>query len=156
MDCWVYDGGMKKLLVAIFVALLMVGCGEELKKKQVQDETKDDPSAPLAILCVTCGEQVSKKTEKCLQCGHPTPDSAAEQERAGEERKEYDMVTELEFRSDQLLYKIGAEKPLTGAAVEMHPNGKMKSRTLVKDGFTTGLIEEWDPNGNPVGSNFND
>ena len=151
---------MKKLLVAIFVALLMVACGEELKKKQVQEETKDNPSVPLAILCVTCGEQVSKKTEKCLQCGHPTPDSAAaykkEQERAREERKEYDMVTELEFRSDQLLYKIGAEKPLTGAAVEMHPNGKMKSRTLVKDGFTTGLIEEWDPNGNPVGSNSND
>ena len=147
---------MKKLLAVMFVALLMVGCGEEAEKKQVKEKTKDNPSAPLAIPCVACGEEVSKKTEKCLQCSHPTLDSAAEQERAREERKEYDMVTELEFRSDQLLYKIGAEKPLTGATVEMHPNGKMKSRTLVKDGLTTGLIEEWDPNGNPVGSNFND
>jgi hypothetical protein len=147
---------MKKLLAAMFVALLMVGCGEEAQKKAVQNEAKDDPSVPLAIPCVACGEKVSKKTTECRQCGHPTLDSAAEQERAREERKEYDMVTELEFRSDQLLYKIGAEKPLTGATVEMHPNGKMKSRTLVKDGLTTGLIEEWDPNGNPVGSNFND
>jgi len=140
----------------MFVALLMVGCGEQARKEAVQEEAKHDPRVPLLIPCETCGEQVSKKTEKCLQCSHLTLDSAAEQERARKERKEYDMVTELEFRSDQLLYKIGAEKPLTGAIVEMHSNGKMKSRTLVKDGFTTGLIEEWDSNGNPVGSNFND
>jgi hypothetical protein len=28
---------MKKLLAAMFVALLMVGCGEEAQKKQVQE-----------------------------------------------------------------------------------------------------------------------
>ena len=58
-----------------------------------------------------------------------------------------DQETELELRKDQLWYKIDAEKPFTGAAVEKHPNGKMKSRTLMKDGISFGLIEEWDANG---------
>ena len=67
-----------------------------------------------------------------------------------------DQETELELRKDQLWYKIGGEKPFTGAAVEMHPNGKMKSRTLMKDGISFGLIEEWDLNGSVVGPKFKD
>ena len=65
-----------------------------------------------------------------------------------------DQETELELRKDQLWYKIGTEKAFTGAAVEMHPNGKMKSRTLMKDGISFGLIEEWDVNGSIVGPKF--
>ena len=67
-----------------------------------------------------------------------------------------DQETELELRKDQLWYKIEAEKPFTGAAVEKHPNGKMKSRTLMKDGISFGLIEEWDANGSVVGPKFKD
>lgn len=67
-----------------------------------------------------------------------------------------DQETDLELRKDQLWYKIGAEKAFTGAAVEMHPNGKMKSRTLMKDGISFGLIEEWDVNGSVVGTKFKD
>jgi hypothetical protein len=67
-----------------------------------------------------------------------------------------DQETELELRKDQLWYNIGAEKAFTGAAVEMHPNGKMKSRTLMKDGISFGLIEEWDVNGSVVGTKFKD
>ena len=82
---------MKKLLVATFVALLMVGCGEEAQNKAVQNEAKDDPSVPLLIPCEACGKEVSKKTEKCLNCGHPAPDSVVAykkaQELAEEERR---------------------------------------------------------------------
>ena len=67
-----------------------------------------------------------------------------------------DQETELELRKDQLWYKIEAEKPFTGAAVEKHSNGKMKSRTLMKDGISFGLIEEWDANGSVVGPKFKD
>ena len=67
-----------------------------------------------------------------------------------------DQETELELRKDQLWYKIDAEKPFTGAAVEKYPNGKMKSRTLMKDGISFGLIEEWDVNGSIVGPKFKD
>jgi Leucine-rich repeat (LRR) protein len=66
---------MKKLLTVMFVALLLAGCGEEAQKKAVQEEAKDDPSVPLLIPCEACGKEVSKKTEKCLGCGHPAPDS---------------------------------------------------------------------------------
>ena len=69
---------MKATLFALFVALLMVGCGEEAKY---------DPSVPLAIPCVACDEKVSKKTEKCLQCGHPTPDSVVAYKAAQEEKR---------------------------------------------------------------------
>ena len=65
---------MKKLLAAMFVALLMAGCGEEAQKKVVETEAKDDPSVPAAIPCMACGEKVSKKTTECRQCGHPTPE----------------------------------------------------------------------------------
>jgi len=40
---------MRKLLVALFVALLMAGWGEEAQKKQVQDEAKD--AAESAVGC---------------------------------------------------------------------------------------------------------
>ena len=42
-----------------------------------EEESKDDPSVPLAIPCVACGEKVSKKTMECRQCGHPTHESVA-------------------------------------------------------------------------------
>ena len=77
-------GGMKSLLLAIFVALLMVGCGEEAQKEAVQEEAKDDPSVPLLIPCEACGKEVSKKTEKCLNCGHPAPDSVVAYKEAQE------------------------------------------------------------------------
>ena len=75
---------MKAILFALFVGLLMVGCGEEAQKKAVQEEAKDDPSVPLAIPCVACGEKVSKKTTECRQCGHPTPDSVVVYKKAQE------------------------------------------------------------------------
>ena len=57
---------MKKLLAAMFVALLMVGCGDE------QQQAVNDPSIPAAIPCTACEKPVSKMTDKCPQCGHPT------------------------------------------------------------------------------------
>ena len=65
-----------------------------------------------------------------------------------------DQDTELEFRKDQLWYKIGEDKPFSGAAVSRHPNGKMKSRTKVKEGAAYGLIEQWDANGSLLGPRF--
>jgi formylglycine-generating enzyme len=75
---------MKSSLFAMFVALMMVGCGEEAKKEAVQEEAKDDPSVPLLIPCEACGGDVAKKTEKCLKCGHPTPDSVVAYKEAQE------------------------------------------------------------------------
>ena len=101
---------MKSLPLALFVALLMVGCGEEAQKEAVQEEAKDDPSVPLAIPCVACGEKVSKKTEECRQCGHPTPDSVV----AYKEAKELERIRAEEERKrwmeEQRLAAIRAEE----------------------------------------------
>ena len=67
-----------------------------------------------------------------------------------------DQDTELELRKDQLWYKLGEDKPFSGAAVSHHPNGKMKSRTKIKEGAAYGLIEQWDANGSLLGPRFKD
>lgn len=64
--------------------------------------------------------------------------------------------TDLEFRADQLWYKVGEDKPFSGAALRHHPNGKMMSRTIIQAGKPLGLIEEWDADGKVVGPRFRD
>ena len=64
--------------------------------------------------------------------------------------------TELEFRKDGLWYKIGGESAYSGAALDFHENGAMKSRTKIVDGKAIGLIEEWDENGTIQGIRFKD
>jgi hypothetical protein len=53
---------MKKLLVAMFVALLMVGCGEDFE-------------VPQMIACDGCKKEVSSSADDCPNCGHPVEDS---------------------------------------------------------------------------------
>ena len=65
-----------------------------------------------------------------------------------------DQDNELEFRKDELWYKLNDEKPFTGFAETYHANGKIRSRTKVKDGVAYGLIEEWDENGTIKGTPF--
>ena len=91
---------MWKLLLAVFVALLVVGCGEEAQKevvegegeeKAAQTEAKDDPTVPIMIPCEACRKDLSKRSTTCPNCGHPTPASVVaykeELKRAEEERK---------------------------------------------------------------------
>ncbi|MFL2913948.1 MAG: hypothetical protein ACJZ64_04840 [Opitutales bacterium] len=65
-----------------------------------------------------------------------------------------DLTKELEFRKDGLWYKIDQGIPYSGAAVDFHDNGEMKSRTKMVDGKGIGLIEEWDENGSVKGTRF--
>ncbi|MEE3060909.1 MAG: hypothetical protein VX371_04740, partial [Verrucomicrobiota bacterium] len=65
-----------------------------------------------------------------------------------------DQDKELEFREDQLWYRIGATEPFTGVAEAFHDNGEVRSRTKVRDGLAYGLIEVWDENGTLTGPKF--
>jgi len=56
---------MKKLLVALGVALLLAGCGDP--------EDIRGGEYPLLIACEACPKQVSKEADECPECGHPTP-----------------------------------------------------------------------------------
>ena len=126
---------MKSLLFAMLVGLMMVGCGEEAKKEAVQEEAKDDPSVPLLIPCEACGGDVAKKTEKCLKCGHPTPDSVVaykeaqelariraerERERREEERKQESQREELRVRDTSAAFaKLGDRFTISDLGLEM-------------------------------------
>ena len=65
-----------------------------------------------------------------------------------------DQNKDLEFREDQMWYKIGDELPFTGLALSYHENREIRSQTKVKEGKAYGLIEEWDENGTRLGQNF--
>ena len=67
-----------------------------------------------------------------------------------------DQDKEIEFREDGLWYETGSVEPFSGTAVSYHEDGKMKSRTKVKDGKAYGLIEEWDENGSLRDNLFKD
>ena len=65
-----------------------------------------------------------------------------------------DQDKDLEFREDQLWYSLGSNEPFTGVAEAFHPNGKVRSRTKIREGLAYGLIEEWDENGTVDGPRF--
>ena len=58
---------MKAALLAMFVALLMVGCGEYIEVQDIE--------VPKLINCDGCGKEVSSKGEACFNCSHPIVDS---------------------------------------------------------------------------------
>ena len=133
---------MKKLILVILVAGLLVGCGDEAQKevvegegeeKAAQTDAKDDPSVPIMIPCEACREDLSKRSTTCPNCGHPTPASIVAykkaQERArirAEEEERQRLAADRPAREKQLVdYKAGlkkiGEKPFTvpGLNLEM-------------------------------------
>jgi len=62
---------------------------------------------------------------------------------------------ELEYREDDLWYRVGSQETFSGVAVAYHEdNVTVRSRTKLKDGKAYGLIEEWDENGTLKGRRF--
>ena len=176
---------MKPVLLSLAIALLMVGCGEDAQKEAVHEEAKDDPSVPLAIPCVACGEKVSKKTEKCLQCGHPTPDSVVAYKkaqelariRAEEERKRREEERRLAAIIAEVVAKaqakhiglddhtiilnavdwLGSRGNYTGWVKEIHDDGQVRMLIQFKDGKQGGLSTTWYENGQKqMEGNFKD
>lgn len=80
-------------------------------------------------------------------------------ERGNSEESGYsklDQDKDLEFRQDGLWYEIDSNASFSGFAESYHPNGKIRSRTKIKEGVAYGLIEEWDANGTKQGTPFKD
>ena len=61
---------------------------------------------------------------------------------------------DLEFRKDGLWYELESNLSFSGVAASYHSNGKLKSRTKIRNGIAYGLIEEWDENGSIQGTPF--
>jgi len=97
---------MKNRLFALFVGLLMVGCGEEEQVALI--EAKDDPSIPKAIPCEVCGKDVSKRSTSCPNCGHPTSASLVAYKKAQElsqakAREEQRLLDEKRKQAEELI-----------------------------------------------------
>ena len=110
---------MKKLLLAMFVALLMVGCGSpDLDDKETLDgiiaeaidyDTLEFRAAsgllPLLIPCKACKKEVSKSGEVCPNCSHPIADSV----RAYKDGLSEGRNTSLRPESANTLHGMGEE-----------------------------------------------
>jgi antitoxin component YwqK of YwqJK toxin-antitoxin module len=84
---------MNKLLAAMFVALLMAGCGSE-----------EDIAIPKMIKCDGCQKAVYSSADDCPNCGHPVEDSVGVYVEEREEiiKQAYDFIglTEEEARNE--------------------------------------------------------
>ena len=90
------------------------------------------------------------------QCTSASITEIEQEENTIETLPQADQTKELEFRKDGLWYKIDAQSPFSGAAVDFYENGEMQSRTRIVEGKAIGLIEEWDENGTLKGVRFKD
>ena len=75
-----------------------------------------------------------------------------------EEKEELPVANqdkELEYREDELWYRVGSQETFSGVAVAYHEdNVTVRTRTKLRDGKAYGLIEEWDENGTLKGQRF--
>ena len=111
---------MKKLLAAMFVALLMVGCGEEALNAQT---SKNEPGLSIDL---DDNETLEGIIAEAI-------DGKKLQERGKE--------------GEKLAYATNQETPYTGWAKEMNDNGQIEMLAQIKDGKLDGLLTEWYENG---------
>ena len=91
------------------------------------------------------------------QCISIDANSSGQEEESTKELPIANQDKELEFREDDLWYKVGSQETFSGVAVAYHEdNVTVRTRTKLKDGKAYGLIEEWDENGSLRGSRFKD
>ena len=114
-DAWI--GGMKAILTALFVTLLMVGCASE--------GDADPVDSPKAI------DLDDKETRDKIIA----------------EAINWDGLQYRGKKGERLAYAPNEQTPYTGWAKEMHDNGKIKYLGQFKDGKRDGLFTGWYENG---------
>jgi antitoxin component YwqK of YwqJK toxin-antitoxin module len=116
---------MKKLLIAMFVALLMVGCGEDAPSSSSSSSSDTtEPSKPKTI-DFDDNETLDGRIAEAID---------GDKLQRGKEGGEID-------------YAPNGQTPYSGWAKEMHSNGQMKSLVQYKDGKRDGLDAGWYENG---------
>jgi hypothetical protein len=128
---------MKAILLSLFAALLMVGCGEEAQKdivegegeeRVVQNEAKDDLSVPIMIPCEACMKNLSKRSTTCPNCGHPTPASVV----AFKKGQELARIRAEEDTAGSP-YAAGAEKPASSSVPQGDEADAMSFQEIVDE-----------------------
>ena len=120
-----FGGGMKKLLVAMFVALLMTGCGGDTKKPGGDSPESNQSSGEVAKIDLDDPETRKRIIAEAI---------GGDKLQRGKEGEEID-------------YAPNEQTPYSGWTKEMHSNGQIESLVQYKDGKRDGLDAGWYENG---------
>ena len=120
-----YNNDMKKLLAAMFAALLMVGCGGDDVENSFGWSDANKPASTGGI-DLDDNETRNRIIAEAIDSG--------KLQMKGEE-------------GDQLFYAPNQQTPYTGWAKRMHDNGQVERLAPIKDGKLDGLLTEWYENG---------
>ena len=124
---------MKASLFALFVALLMVGCGGEAKKP-AEDMTESNQSS------------AKKPPAKSLQVAKIDLDDRETRDKIIAEAIERDKLQKQGTKGEEL-YAPNDQAAYTGWVKLMYPNGQIMILGQIKNGKQDGLVTKWYENG---------
>ena len=130
---WWFKEIMKASLFALFVALLMVGCGGEAKKP-AEDMTESNQSS------------AKKPPAKSLQVAKIDLDDKETRDKIIAEAIERDKLQKQGTKGEEL-YAPNDQAAYTGWVKLMYPNGQIMILGQIKNGKQDGLVTKWYENG---------
>ena len=143
---------MKKLLAAMFVALLMVGCGGDTKKpagdspESNQTSAESPPAKTAEVGYLWMDVSLGKIIAEAIDSEKLDPRIN------GRNRNDFDLTELLDlldpFKTSVAVYFAPNQKtPYTGWAKWMYRNGRIGGLSQYKDGRLDGLSTDWHENG---------
>ena len=130
---WWFKEIMKASLFALFVALLMVGCGGEAKKP-AEDMTESNQSS------------AKNPPAKSLQVAKIDLDDRETRDKIIAEAIERDKLQKQGTKGEEL-YAPNDQAAYTGWVKLMYPNGQIMILGQIKNGKQDGLVTKWYENG---------
>ena len=121
---------MKKLLVAMFVALLMVGCGEDSKKPGGYSPESNQSSAETPEAKIAQDDKIDLDDKETL-------------EGIIAEAIDGNTLQEGGKEGEKLAYAPNQQTPFTGWVKSMWGNGQIASLRQYRDGQEDGLTKRW-------------
>ncbi len=121
-----------KLLVAVFVALLMAGCGEDDSGGDSSESNQTSAETP---------------TVKSPEVGGIDLDDNETRNRIIAEAIDGNTLQERAKEGEKLAYAPNQETPYTGWGAVMHDNGQIEMLAQIKDGKPDGHVISWYENG---------
>ena len=138
---------MKAILFALFIVLLMAGCGQETQRTPAESEPRSDsnrkfvepPPEPNRTSAETTDAKVPEAST--IDLDDPEPLKKIVPEAIDD--------AELEDRQKELmeLYDPDKQRPYTGEVKELHFNGRVKDLIQYKNGKKHGRSSRWCENG---------
>ena len=120
---------MKKLVIALVIALLAMGCGSSDSPQERGEQ--DSFNESLMTNCEACRKGISKQAESCPACGHPNPIFIAAEKKAEELAEEETLKAQ---GGDEALVKI--RKAIEDGRTKLYLDGKQISDLTPLRGLT--------------------